>query len=619
MRTTGTLVISLLGVVSVGCQQRSPEQAPFFFVDHADEADTEYDRTDFPSFPEDASFVAPVTLKEETRESITPPLNSRLSFMVRVPRKAVLRYAIAVKTLDESNIWPPIEFRLSITEGGETETVFVESVNRERPDRWLDRETDLNRWSGQTVRLTFETKLRRSRDRIPPTASRILPSWGNPVLLSADRYGERPDLILISVDCLRADHVGAYGYARDTTPNIDRLAADGVVFETAVSNSSWTIPGHMSMFTGLLPSVHGATKREKLDGSIAYLSELLAAGGYHTGGVASWIYVSQLFGFERGFHTYRVLGDENTRAGDGVDAALESVGRAKGRSQFLFLHLFDPHTPYLPPREYLETFGPRPRDISDLHDKIIRLNKPASDVETEEIKRLYDAEIAYTDRELGRFFDGLKTMGIYDRALILLTADHGEAFYEHGHWQHTESLYDEILGVPLIVKWPEPSPRGRVRSQVSSVDIFATLLEAAGVEPPTTDSTNLMRFVDGAEENPESSPAISEVTWRSPDTEIMKISFRTEELKYIATLSAPAGEELGIGHLSEEELYDLLADPREQLNLLPGASRDVASYRDRLQAYLQLVSEHRRARDGQEVELDEATKERLRSLGYVVH
>jgi arylsulfatase A-like enzyme len=599
---------------SFGCRRSLDDEMPFFFVEHVSEADAEYNRARFQSFRKDGLLAAPMTLRGETRQSLTPPLPSNLSIHVRVPPEAVLRFAIAVQNLSDVDAWPPTEFRLSVVDGDQTETLFLEVLDRSQPNRWMDREVDLARWSGKTIRVDFRTRIDRPGNRSPWTARRILPLWGNPVLVGAARRRERPNLVLISIDCLRADHVGAYGYPRDTTPHIDRLAADGVVFETAVATSSWTLPTHMSMFTGLAPSFHGATKWEKLDRSIPYFPELLADGGYYTSGVASWVYVSQTYGFERGYHVYQTLEDLDTRAGDVIDVAIEQARRAKGTDQFLFVHLFDPHWPYLPPPEFLERFGPRPRDLSGLDD-ILGSDAPADELETEEIIRLYDAEVAYTDSQLGRFFDELKAAGLYDSSLIVLTSDHGEAFFEHGHWQHTLTLYNELVNVPLIVKWPDDSPKGRVSRPVSQLDIFASILEAAGVSAPETPSMSVSLKRLAKENRPE--PAVSEVTWRSAEGMTMKISIRSDDLKYHASLSGPAENSLEALELENEELYDLGNDPREEQNLLPDPGIDVESFRRRMRSLLERARELRSGHSAGKVVLDDEIRERLRALGYV--
>ena len=174
-------------------------------------------------------------------------------------------------------------------------------------------------------------------------------------------------LVLISVDCLRADHVSAYGYARNTTPNIDGFGTEGVIFRNATSVSSWTLPTHMSMMTGLMPSLHGVSRKYKLNSSVPYLPEILADNGYQTLGVVAGGYLSQRWGFERGFDVYRMLIER--RASEIVDVALELARGTRSAKKFLFVHLFDAHWPYVPPRGFRDRFDERPPDISDIMPK----------------------------------------------------------------------------------------------------------------------------------------------------------------------------------------------------------------------------------------------------------
>ncbi len=599
-------------------QPASDKTTSYPFVDHVDRAEATFDRVQFRSARKDARLWSPVTLGGETQSSLTPPLPSRLVYEVEIPSDPALHFSIGASPLGEGPLDAKVDFLLHVDSGGGEELIFSETIERHEPNEWREATADLRPWSGKRVKLVFETKPR--LEELPSVQIPVLAAWGNPVLASTSAQPERPNLILISIDCLRPDHMGAYGYQRDTTPNIDRFAEDGVVFETAVATSSWTLPTHMSMLTGLVPSFHRATKWEKLDTSVPYLPELLSSNGYRTSGVASWVYVSQIYGFERGFHLYDVM--ENPIASDVVDAALSQLVKNRGQNHFLFMHLLDPHWPYLPPREFIERFGPRPRDISDLQDLIARSKPPPSDRETHEIIQLYDGEIAYTDQELGRFFAELKMLGLYEDSMIIVTADHGEAFYEHGHWQHSQTLYDEVVRIPLIVKWPGGSAGSRVASLVSQVDIFPSLLEAAGIEPPPTEAVDLALRLDGDAE-PEDRTAISEVTWRSPRETSMKIAFRTTSSKFIVTLSGPAsldgGDDLGVSELEEEELYDLLKDPHEQNNLLTKTSRDLAEFHRKMRSFLDTARGIRTTRQGQQVELDEEVLERLRSLGYVDH
>ncbi len=246
----------------------------------------------------DARLISQVTLQQETRQALIPPVPSRLSFEVDLPAKAIMRFSNAVSTLGAEVQAAHVDFRVLLTdESGET-AVFEGSVLRRQPNQWLDREVDLSRWSGSRVRLTLET---RARTGDGGKTLPLLPYWANPVVVSGEPLpSTRPNLILISLDCLRADHLGSYGYERDTTPRLDQLASRSTVFETAISASSFTHPTHMTMLTGLPPSIHGVSRWQKPDSSLEYLPELLSTAGYRTSGIVSGPLLSQSFGVREG-------------------------------------------------------------------------------------------------------------------------------------------------------------------------------------------------------------------------------------------------------------------------------------------------------------------------------
>ncbi len=622
IRSAADLLVFGMFCTAMSCTRTEEPDHPLVFAERVDQAESDFDETSFRSSRPGGLLASQVTMGTTTHLSLTPPLPSRLSFHLQVPAEPELHFSIGVASVGESVLPAPVIFSMQVNAGKGDESVFQEVVPRSKPDQWSDRAVDLGPWAGHTIQLTFETRFQENRQvRSNPSLaqSSALASWGNPVLSEAGAPVKRPNLVLISVDCLRRDHVGAYGYSRDTTPHINRMADDGVVFETAVASASWTLPTHMSMLTGLPPSLHGASKWRKLDGSVSYLPEMLARAGYQTKGIVSWVYLSHTFGFERGFHSYSVFDDPD--ADEIVDTAIETLRRSKGQPLFLFLHLFDAHRPYLPPKEFLDRFGPRPKDISDLLDKIAQNAAPTESRETQEIIDLYDAEVAFADEQLGRFFDELKKSNLYDNTLIILTADHGEAFYEHGHWEHSQTLYEEIIRVPLIAKWPGNTPKDRRSSMVGQVDIFPTLLEAADVAAPPTGAMNLLG--GGPPSDSHRTHITSEVTWLSPNGTFMKISLREERFKYVATLSGPAGNPLGVREITREELYDLATDPTERANLADQDPKDygerLKGFREQMHAYLDEARRLEAQRGGQEILLDSETEEKLRKLGYTTH
>jgi arylsulfatase A-like enzyme len=247
---------------------------------------------------------------------------------------------------------------------------------------------------------------------------------------------------------------------------------------------------------------------------------------------------------------------------------------------------------------------------------LIREKKPANDeLQREEIIRLYDAEVASADRELGRLFREMKSMGLWENSLLVITSDHGEAFHEHGHWQHSQTLYDELTRVPLIVKWPGRAEAARESTPVSLVDLFVTFAEAAGVEVEAGGSGALARFSLSRSPDPERI-VLSEVTWSSSTQEFMKVAFRDRSRKYIATLSGPPGDDLAVNGVESEELYDVLNDPAERENLLRRDGDSLNRFRSELRSFLDAARTARSLRRGDAVELDHQTLEKLKSLGY---
>jgi arylsulfatase len=219
---------------------------------------------------------------------------------------------------------------------------------------------------------------------------------------------------------------------------------------------------------------------------------------------------------------------------------------------------------------------------------------------------------AYVDQELGRLFDWLKAQELYEPSLIILTSDHGEAFYEHEYWQHSDTLYEEMIRVPLIVKKPGGSSHRGVEAPVSHVDIFATILEAAGLPPPTSQGRSLTRRTGTTDGD----KTISEVIWWGDENTRKKVSLRSENLKYIASFELAAQDDLTIHKMLQEELYDLSADPEESNNL--ETSRHLAAFRKELDALLEEAKKFRADHEkGGRVVIDDEVRDQLRALGYI--
>jgi arylsulfatase A-like enzyme len=346
----------------------------------------------------------------------------------------------------------------------------------------------------------------------------------------------RPDVVLVVVDTLRADHLGVYGYDRPTSPRIDRLAAGGAVFENAWAAAPWTLPSVMSVVTGRYPSDHRVENDGlRLPAGVPTLAGTLRAAGYRTGGFVAHVYASRLFGFDRGFDVFEDFGlarpDYRLEAGlepDAArvtDAALEWLRRQKKEPVFLLAHYFDPHWPYAAPGEDRDAFpsdydGPLGTDYDSL-SKYLDPRVPIPDDYRAFLINRYDGEIRWTDRQIGRLLDGIAAAGRGARAWVVLTADHGEEFKEHGSMGHGRQLYEEAIRVPLVIARaasgaappggrdganPSPDRAGadapaagpvRVRVPVGAIDLFPTVIDlaGAGVLPERLRGRSLAQFV----------------------------------------------------------------------------------------------------------------------------
>lgn len=321
-----------------------------------------------------------------------------------------------------------------------------------------------------------------------------------------------PNVLLVSIDTLRPDHLGCYGYRRDTSPAIDWLAEEGVRFTTVASASSWTLPAHASLVTGLYPATHGAVKMaQPISRGVETLAQRLRRSGMTTCGVVSFHLLSAGYGFARGFDSYHELHKEaggglrTVRAEEVANRAIHWIGGNRSKPFFLFLHFFDPHWDYDPPPPYDRIYNPgyrgnitgaygslmeyikyRPAPSGNGGDGAVLAAEPGQEREVtiapedlEQVLALYDGEIRYTDHHLGRVINALRLFGLLEQTLVVVTADHGEEFMEHGSLEgHAWTMYEEVIRVPLIMRFPDGLGGGRVvEHQVRNIDIMPTILD----------------------------------------------------------------------------------------------------------------------------------------------
>jgi len=419
-----------------------------------------------------------------------------------------------------------------------------------------------------------------------------------------------PNLVLVSIDTVRADHLEAYGYERSTAPNLTALARDGVLFEDAISQASWTLPSMATLFTSLYPSQHGAVRgNHRLSGEVWTVAEALRERGYRTLGVASHLFVGKRRGFAQGFDVFdqsQVRGHDAVTSSALTEIAVKMLGehRDEGTGQpfFLWVHYFDPHFSYMRHPE----FGFADGYDGELGERIpytaLKRRNDAGRVSRADAlyaSAAYDEEIAHTDAQLGILLAELEKLR--GETVVVVTADHGEAFLEHGRFFH-QDLYDEVVRVPLVLGGAIPRElRGRrISGAVELASVPRTLMSLAGVSDSPFQGRDLMAV---ALEGASGGVAFSEAMRPFFLDFGRKASISRDGWKLIHSLDQ-----------GTYELYDRRTDPAEQVDRIADSSEAVHEIRTELMAKLE---EHRHeAAVPETIEVGEEELERLRALGY---
>jgi arylsulfatase A-like enzyme len=452
--------------------------------------------------------------------------------------------------------------------------------------------------------------------------------------------GDRPNLLLVVVDTLRADHLGCYGYGRPTSPVLDALAARGVLFERAYAQSSWTKPSTASLLTGRTPTEHQTlSEAARLPDAELTAAERLRAHDYWTVMLSGNPWITPEYGFDQGADEfvsiyderfarvtllmqglrrvsaltggrlrlynrikYLVLGELSTTARDTrlVDEALAWLARRPAEPFFLYVHMMSPHHPYDPPPPFDRFVPDRTHAPVRNHPRksyrFFEEGDPLDAAALADMVARYDGDVLYADTELGRLLDGLDRLGLGASTAIVVTADHGEEFFEHRNWGHGQSLYNELLRVPLVVHAPGAAAAARVSGAVSHADVVPTLLALAGAPPAEgLAGRNLLAPADPSE------PAVlSELLYRYGEARALV----RRDHKLIVTHQ---------GERRANELFDLSADPAERRPLPAGDPRGAAlatELAERVDAGTRGRSEPAAAT------VDDDTRNRLRALGY---
>ena len=427
--------------------------------------------------------------------------------------------------------------------------------------------------------------------------------------------GQKMNVLLITLDTLRADHLGCYGYDKNTSPALDALASNAIVFDHTIAQSAITPVSHASIMTGLNPynhdlrSLHGGVNYQLPDSRLT-LAELMKANGYATGGFVSAFPVTKHYGLHQGFETWdeefqkkdetTILSEQgivNTGTAQRTcdvttEKAISWLREHAGQPFFSWIHFFDVHDPILlPPDEYLKRFYPKSRDKPDI------------------LRSVYDAEIAFMDDQIDLILKELEALDIRENTILAILSDHGEGLGDHDWWGHS-ILYQEQIRLVFILSIPEKKDGIRVPSLVRSIDLVPTLIELLDLDIPEEnefDGKSLLEIIDGSAAQPRTaySESINDLT-AYYDSQMQNESlYAVSDRRWKLILHREESRDKGV------ELYDLQSDPLELEDLsgqLPEISARLRNQLDEMQAIVQ---------NPPRPVMDEKTKERLKSLGYI--
>lgn len=461
------------------------------------------------------------------RECKSVPAGTWLLHEGRVPADAVLRIGLAPR----GNPVSPPELRVYC---GDAQ---VAGIAVEDYLAWTDARIDLAQFEGQECRIIVESPVN---------------LWLTHCKLEQAQRG-RPNVLVYLIDTLRPDHLSCYGYARETSPNIDALASDGVIFSEMISQSSWTRPAVASLFTSTYPAVHGVMDRaDILPDEFESLPKVFHQSGYETAAFMANVTCLPMWGFGPGFRQFVDVDStvvSGTKDAQVADSVIEALRLAQGHPWFFYVHNFGPHNPYDPPSPYNTRFvSPAARG-------------DGPEAERAHLVDLYDGAIAFTDAQFGRIVDTLKKLDLYDDTWIVVVADHGEAFFEHNDWGHGTSLYDEQIRVPCVMKPPRNFDFKGERDGIAElIDIAPTLLDLADLRVPDGFQGRSLR------DRLEGAPATDRSAFSSIYLEKQnKYGARNSRAKYVYDAAA-----------HQPVWFDLQTDPRE-LNALERAPEHGAS------------------------------------------
>jgi len=572
------------------------------------------------------SLKKKVYLGEYAFNALFAPPKSTFKFEVKIPKDCFLEFGCGF--LEESYSTPKSEvhFKIEIEPKGEPRTVlFSERLKAPMQKEISVKKINLHQYENKKTTIYFSTEGN-------PKNNNNSSIWINP-LLYRKAAEDTPNIILVSIDTLRADHLSCYGYPYKTSPNMDELAQDGVIFKHTFSSTSWTLPSHVSLLTALDSPNHQVINiLHKLQDSNPTTADILRNNSYFCAAFTGGGFLRRRYGFAKGFDSFHQIMKGNNLAVR-IDEAESLSHRTTNwldknfdKKFFLFLHTYQPHMPYENNSNAGKLFlddnskwqRVRPKDIFRGKGKY---RTDLSEKERKNVIALYDGEIRYTDEYLIKpLIEKLKTLGIYNNTLLIITSDHGEEFYEHQNWLHGSTLYNESIKIPLIIKFPDSHYRGTIVENIARIiDITPTILEEAKVDPGSFnfDGESLLSLIKG-KETEERTFYADLIFRRIKDSSPQMFATNKNGLKIIQSNKIKSNFTKNVVTDFEDkkiELYDLVEDQEERINL---ADRD--DYKELCLELLENITRYYQVRAGQKtssIKMDAELRETLKALGYI--
>ncbi len=563
------------------------------FLDHLDEAGI---ATSNKNWVRKSAFA----IKGERRNVLFEHPDSQVVFKkVPIYKNAVLKFGIGIHEKAWKEGGDGVLFEVIVTDKkGSVHNIYSRYINpksNERDQNWFNKSIYLSAFQDQKVTVAFKTSGGPKKNLTCDWAG-----WSKPEIVSQrlikPRKKKHTNVILISIDTLRPDHLGCYGHRMKISPWIDQLAKRGIIFKNAIAQSPWTLPSHMSILTSLYPSVHLAGSKQKgLSEEKICLAEILKGEGYHTAAFVDGGYLSHKYGYSQGFDIYDDEKGHIAKINKKVMKFLEGHYREKF---FLFMHVYDVHGPYRPPSPYNNMYYKGNKKDPDNHsmDFIEKIDyhkyqKFGRATDINYFKSLYAGEVSYVDNHMGKLFVQLEKLGISENTLIIFLSDHGESLFEHHIYMgHGIFLYDNEIKIPLIMKLPENNYANNViNNQVESIDVMPTILDLLNISGnKEIQGKSLLKLIKDKRIDKDDNFAFGESS-NSGGTPFI----RTNKWKFIARMKndldkmikvhlRPTGKiDLAQYIIEGEQLYDLENDPLEMNNLVgkeAGVANDLRNH-----------------------------------------